>query len=133
MLILRNMMMSSGSGMCVLPHPVPLVAKRVAIVQPRLLVQITQDARGPAIGLAAVFNGSGQDHRRSGAGNPPWHRPWNAGHAASRITRPLSHNGIPYKGINVVMLWSTAVTKGYACQLWCTHPLTTALRGQVVR
>ena len=36
----------------------------------------------------------------------PWMRPWNAEHAAGRITRPLRHNGIPYKGINVIMLWS---------------------------
>ena len=35
----------------------------------------------------------------------PWHKPWNADHAAGKITRPLRHNGIPYKGINVVMLW----------------------------
>jgi hypothetical protein len=34
-------------------------------------------------------------------------------HAAVRITRPLRHNGIPYKGINVLMLWSASVTKGY--------------------
>ena len=32
-----------------------------------------------------------------------WMRPWNADHAAGRITRPLRHNGIPYKGINVVI------------------------------
>jgi hypothetical protein len=59
------MMISSGSGMCVLLHPVPLVAKRLAIVQPRPLVQITHDtlARGNwrfSIGLAAVLNGSAQ-------------------------------------------------------------------------
>jgi hypothetical protein len=40
----------------------------------------------------------------------PWHKPWNADHAAGRITRPLRDNGIPYKGINVVMLWSAAVS-----------------------
>ena len=28
----------------------------------------------------------------------PWLRPWNPEHAAGRITRPLRHNGIPYKG-----------------------------------
>jgi antirestriction protein ArdC len=44
----------------------------------------------------------------------PWHQPWNAEHASGRITRPLRHNGVPYNGINVVMLWSAAVTKGYA-------------------
>jgi len=26
----------------------------------------------------------------------PWVRPWNAEHAAGRITRPLRHNGKPY-------------------------------------
>jgi hypothetical protein len=34
----------------------------------------------------------------------PWHKPWNAEHVAGRITRPLRHNAVPYKGINVVML-----------------------------
>ena len=50
----------------------------------------------------------------------PWMKPWNAEHAAGRITRPLRHNGIAYKGINVVMLWSASVTKGYACPFWLT-------------
>ena len=36
----------------------------------------------------------------------PWHKPWNAEHAAGRITRPLRANGVPYNGINVLMLWS---------------------------
>src|SRR6202167_1134790 len=50
----------------------------------------------------------------------PWMKPWNAEHAAGRITRPLRSNGIPYRGINVVMLWSEAVTKGYAAPIWMT-------------
>ena len=29
------------------------------------------------------------------AGTRPWLKPWNAEHAAGRITRPLRHNGIP--------------------------------------
>ena len=44
----------------------------------------------------------------------PWLKPWNAEHAAGRITRPLRANGIPYQGINVIMLWSEAVAKGYS-------------------
>jgi hypothetical protein len=28
-------------------------------------------------------------------------RPWSAEHAAGKITRPLRHNGIPYKGITL--------------------------------
>ena len=38
----------------------------------------------------------------------PWVRPWNAEHAAGRITRPLRHNGKPYSGINVLSLWATS-------------------------
>jgi hypothetical protein len=46
MLILRNMMIFSGSGMCVLAHPDPLVEMPVAIVHPRPLVQITHHRHG---------------------------------------------------------------------------------------
>ncbi len=34
----------------------------------------------------------------------PWIQPWNAEHAAGRITRPLRHNGQPYKGISLYVL-----------------------------
>jgi antirestriction protein ArdC len=61
----------------------------------------------------------------------PWLMPWNADHAAGRITRPLRHNGVPYKGINVVMLWSAAVSKGYACPLWLTFKQALELGGNV--
>jgi antirestriction protein ArdC len=61
----------------------------------------------------------------------PWMRPWNAEHAAGRIIRPLRHNGIPYKGINVVMLWMAAEMKGYACPLWLTFKQALELGGNV--
>ena len=38
----------------------------------------------------------------------PWLKPWNAEHAAGRITRPLRSNLVPYQGINVLMLWAEA-------------------------
>lgn len=50
----------------------------------------------------------------------PWFKPWNAEHAAGRITRPLRGNGIPYRGINVLMLWAEAMAKGYAAPMWLT-------------
>jgi antirestriction protein ArdC len=50
----------------------------------------------------------------------PWMKPWNAEHAAGRITRPLRHNGQPYRGINVVVLWMEAEAKGYAAPIWLT-------------
>ena len=61
----------------------------------------------------------------------PWFKPWNADHAAGKITRPLRHNGIPYKGINVIMLWSAATVKGYACPLWLTFKQALELGGNV--
>lgn len=50
----------------------------------------------------------------------PWMKPWSAEHAAGRITRPLRHNGTPYNGINVVMLWTAAVAQGFAAPIWMT-------------
>jgi antirestriction protein ArdC len=50
----------------------------------------------------------------------PWFKPWNAEHAAGRITRPLRSNNIPYRGINVLMLWSEAMTKGFSAPIWMT-------------
>jgi antirestriction protein ArdC len=50
----------------------------------------------------------------------PWLKPWKAEHAAGRITRPLRGNGVPYQGINVLMLWSAAIEKGYAAPVWMT-------------
>jgi antirestriction protein ArdC len=50
----------------------------------------------------------------------PWMQPWNAEHTAGRITRPLRANGVAYRGINTIMLWSEAVTKGYAAPIWMT-------------
>jgi len=51
----------------------------------------------------------------------PWMKPWNAEHAAGRITKPLRHNGQPYNGINILMLWSAAVTEGYSAPIWMTY------------
>jgi antirestriction protein ArdC len=63
----------------------------------------------------------------------PWLKPWNADHAAGRITRPLRHNGVPYKGINTVVLWSASVAKGYSAPLWLTFKQAQALGAHVTR
>ena len=51
----------------------------------------------------------------------PWMKPWQAEHPAGSITRPLRHNGIPYRGMNVLLLWSEAMEKGYSAPLWMTY------------
>lgn len=61
----------------------------------------------------------------------PWFKPWNAAHAAGRITRPLRHNGTPYRGINVLTLWGEAMERGYACPIWMTYKQAQELGAQV--
>jgi antirestriction protein ArdC len=61
----------------------------------------------------------------------PWVKPWNAEHAAGRITRPLRHNGQPYNGINVLSLWMTAEACGYSCPIWLTFRQATEFNAHV--
>ena len=61
----------------------------------------------------------------------PWVRPWSAANAAGRITRPLRHNGMPYQGINVVLLWSEAVARGFASSTWMTFKQSLELGGHI--
>lgn len=61
----------------------------------------------------------------------PWLKPWNAEAMAGRITRPLRHNGVPYQGINVIMLWGEAVAKGFAAPIWMTFRQAKELGGFV--
>jgi len=50
----------------------------------------------------------------------PWLKPWSAQNGAGRISLPLRANGVPYRGINILMLWSQAMEKGYASPHWMT-------------
>ena len=45
------------------------------------------------------------------AGTRPWHKPWSAEHLAGRITRPLRHNGVAYRGLNIILLWAASVAQ----------------------
>jgi antirestriction protein ArdC len=61
----------------------------------------------------------------------PWHRPWNAGNLEGRVMRPLRHNGIPYQGINTIMLWMASVINGYGSPHWFTFRQAKELGGNV--
>jgi antirestriction protein ArdC len=63
----------------------------------------------------------------------PWHRPWSGANLEGRVTRPLRHNGIPYQGINVIVLWMAAVTNGYASPHWLTFRQAKELGGNVLK
>ena len=65
------------------------------------------------------------------AGVRPWIKPWNGDNTAGRITRPLRHNGMPYSGINVLMLWGEALAQGFASPFWMTYKQAQELKAQV--
>ena len=60
-----------------------------------------------------------------------WVKPWSAEHAAGKITRPLRHNGVPYSGINILMLWSAAMAGGFAAPIWMTFKQALELNAHV--
>jgi antirestriction protein ArdC len=61
----------------------------------------------------------------------PWMKPWSAGNGEGRITLPLRAIGVPYQGINVLMLWSEAIEKGYASPIWMTFKQALELKAAV--
>ncbi|MGT2440983.1 ArdC family protein (plasmid) [Bradyrhizobium betae] len=61
----------------------------------------------------------------------PWVQPWGAGHVGGRITRPLRHNGEPYSGMNVLLLWSEALARGFTSPTWMTFKQSIELDGHV--
>ncbi|MBV5266482.1 ArdC family protein [Pinisolibacter aquiterrae] len=65
------------------------------------------------------------------SGVPTWIRPWSAGNTQGRIVRPLRHNGQPYSGINVLLLWSEAVACGFSSPTWMTFRQARELGGHV--
>ena len=63
----------------------------------------------------------------------PWLKPWTAGNTVGRVGLPRRHNGVPYRGINVLVLWGEALDKGYASTIWMTFKQALDLGGHVRR
>ncbi|HEX5776205.1 MAG TPA: zincin-like metallopeptidase domain-containing protein [Caulobacteraceae bacterium] len=61
----------------------------------------------------------------------PWTKPWSAEHLAGRISRPLRSTGEPYSGVNVILLWAEAVSRGYTAPIWITFQQALALGAHV--
>ncbi|KPF42618.1 ArdC family protein [Rhizobium sp. AAP43] len=53
-------------------------------------------------------------------GVKPWTKPWSAANTDGRITRPLRHNGQPYSGMNILLLWSEQMARGFSSSMWMT-------------
>lgn len=58
----------------------------------------------------------------------PWMKPWSSANTSGRISRPVRHNGLPYSGMNVLLLWSEQIANGFASSMWMTfkHNRSTA-------
>lgn len=63
------------------------------------------------------------------AGTPPWRKPWTGGGAS--VSLPERFNGEAYRGINILMLWATAMAKDYSSARWMTFNQAKQLGGHV--
>jgi antirestriction protein ArdC len=61
----------------------------------------------------------------------PWLKPWSTEHMAGRVLLPLRHNGIGYRGVNILSLWMAALAKGYRSPIWMTFKQAIDLGGAV--
>ena len=53
-------------------------------------------------------------------GNLTWLQPWQAGHQAGPVSRPLRAGGQAYSGINILILWLACTERGFSGQNWLT-------------
>lgn len=51
-------------------------------------------------------------------GTRPWSRSWKS--SAANVGRPLRGNGIPYRGVNVLALWTHSMLRGFSSPYWMT-------------
>lgn len=64
-------------------------------------------------------------------GELTWLKPWSTGNLEGRITKPLRHNGQPYSGINILMLWGASLERGYLSPIWMTYKQAAELSAHV--
>jgi len=61
----------------------------------------------------------------------PWMKPWSGENATARISRPLRHNGVPYSGINILMLSGASIEHSFTSPTWMTFRQSLALNAHV--
>jgi len=62
-------------------------------------------------------------------GTKPWTCPWVKTDIS--LSRPLRANGLPYAGINILILWSATMERGFTSPYWLTFKQVQGLGGQV--
>ena len=68
------------------------------------------------------------------AGVRPWMKPWSSAggvRGLGAVSRPLRHNGTPYRGVNVLLLWGEAQAKGFTSSTWMTYRQAQEIGAQV--
>lgn len=63
------------------------------------------------------------------AGTTSWTLPWAQSKFAGSL--PLRSNGIPYQGINILMLWMAGMMNGHASPFWMTFRQAKTIGGSV--
>lgn len=63
----------------------------------------------------------------------PWSRPWRKTRGVSAAGLPLRHNGQPYSGMNVLLLWEATQANGYKSRSWHTLNQINASGGRVIK
>ena len=71
-----------------------------------------------------------KDRRRARTGTAPWVKPWR-GRGGSTDLPSNAATGRHYSGVNVLLLWSAAIEKGFAQGKWFTFRQAHALGAQV--
>src|SRR4051794_18312197 len=61
----------------------------------------------------------------------PWHQPWSANRIDGRAMLPLRHNGVAYRGVNVLALWIASIASAYCAPIWMTFRQAILLGGCV--
>ena len=59
-----------------------------------------------------------------------WNQPW-AARGGGEVTIPVRHNGVAYRGVNVLLLWIEAMRKGFSSPKWMTYNQAQQMGGQV--
>ena len=54
-------------------------------------------------------------------GQRTWFPRWQGQHAAGPVSRPLRQNRTPYRGMNILLLWTESMEKGFVSPIWMTY------------
>lgn len=66
-------------------------------------------------------------------GTPPWRKPWKGNNDGDNrpLGLPLRSNGVPYSGVNIVLLWIAKEEGDYTSNRWMTYQQAKEVGGQV--